>query len=149
MEGFCLFFRATPMAYGSSQARGQIGAAAASLHHSHIKEGPSLICNLHNSSQQRWILNPLSEARDQTWVFMAISQVCYCWATRETPNGPIVLKSCKKNRCNSSKPTKQYSWSLEQWVMFSVESFMRSQIDIWGSEGNRKARAHESISTMV
>ena len=34
----CLFFfpfRATPMTYGSSQARGQIGAAAVSLCHSH------------------------------------------------------------------------------------------------------------------
>ena len=33
---FLLFaFRAVPAAYGSSQARGQIGAAAAGLHHSH------------------------------------------------------------------------------------------------------------------
>jgi len=33
---FCfLLFRAAPMAYGSSQARGLIGAAAAGLHHSH------------------------------------------------------------------------------------------------------------------
>ena len=31
---FCLF-RAIPMAYGSSQARGWIGTAAAGLHHSH------------------------------------------------------------------------------------------------------------------
>lgn len=35
----CLFsvllFRAIPTAYGSSQAKGQIGATAASLHHSH------------------------------------------------------------------------------------------------------------------
>ena len=30
-----LLFRATPMAYGGSQARGQIGATAAGLHHSH------------------------------------------------------------------------------------------------------------------
>ena len=30
-----LFFRATPTAYGNSQARGQVGATAASLHHSH------------------------------------------------------------------------------------------------------------------
>ena len=29
---FLLFLRAAPAAYGSSQARGQIGAAAASLH---------------------------------------------------------------------------------------------------------------------
>ena len=37
---FC-FFRATPVAYGSSQARGHIGAvsAAASLHHSHSNTG--------------------------------------------------------------------------------------------------------------
>ena len=34
----CLFvfvFRATPVTYGSSQARGLIGADAAGLHHSH------------------------------------------------------------------------------------------------------------------
>ena len=31
---FCLF-RAEPTAYAGSQARGQIGAAAAGLHHSH------------------------------------------------------------------------------------------------------------------
>ena len=32
---FSSLFRATPVVYGSSQARGWIGAAAASLHHSH------------------------------------------------------------------------------------------------------------------
>jgi len=36
---------------------------------------PSLVCNLHHSSQQRWILNPLSEARDQTCVLMDTSQI--------------------------------------------------------------------------
>ena len=30
-----LLFRATPAAYGGSQARGQIGAVAARVHHSH------------------------------------------------------------------------------------------------------------------
>ena len=42
---FCFFifpFRAAPMAYGGPQARGQIGAAAASLHHSHSNEGSEL-----------------------------------------------------------------------------------------------------------
>ena len=34
-----LLFRATPAAYGSSQARGQIGAVAASLRHSHRNTG--------------------------------------------------------------------------------------------------------------
>ena len=45
------FFRAVPVAYGGFQARGQIGATAAGLHH---------------SSQQHWILQRLSEATDQT-----------------------------------------------------------------------------------
>jgi len=32
---FFFFFRAAPTAYGGSQAKGRIGAAAAGLHHSH------------------------------------------------------------------------------------------------------------------
>ena len=35
-------FRAIPVAYGSSQARGQIGAAPAGLHHSHSYVGSKL-----------------------------------------------------------------------------------------------------------
>ena len=35
---FFLHFRAAPPAYGGSQARGQIGATAAGLHHSHRQE---------------------------------------------------------------------------------------------------------------
>ena len=47
---FVLLFLATLKAYGNSQERGQIGIAAASLHH---------------SSWQCCILNPLNEARDR------------------------------------------------------------------------------------
>ena len=39
---FFLFFRATPAAYGGSQARGQIRAAATGLHHSHSHAGSEL-----------------------------------------------------------------------------------------------------------
>ena len=53
----CLF-RATPSAYGGSQARGRIRATAT--------PDPSHVCNLHHSSWQQWILTSLSEARDQT-----------------------------------------------------------------------------------
>ena len=35
----CFVLRATPTAHGSSQARGEIGAAAANLCHSHINAG--------------------------------------------------------------------------------------------------------------
>ena len=37
----------------------------------------SHICNLYHSSRQHWILNPLSEAGDQTHVFMDTSQARY------------------------------------------------------------------------
>ena len=37
----------------------------------------SHICNLHHSSQQRQILNPLNGARDRTRVLRDISWVCY------------------------------------------------------------------------
>ena len=39
---FFLLFRGAPEAYGSSQARGQIGATAAGLYHSHSKLGSKL-----------------------------------------------------------------------------------------------------------
>ena len=39
-------------------------------------QDPSYVCNLHHSSRQHWILNPLAEARDPTsssWVCNLIS----------------------------------------------------------------------------
>ena len=73
---FFYLFRATPAAYGSSQARGRIGAAAAGLHHSHSNNGSSCLCDLCYSSQQCQILNPLSEARDPTYILVDTSRAC-------------------------------------------------------------------------
>ena len=39
------------------------------------KPDPSFICDLHHSSWQIQILNPLSEARDQTCILMDTSQI--------------------------------------------------------------------------
>ena len=86
-----LLFRATRVAYGSFQTRGQIRAAAASLCQSHqpmpeppayakatAMQDPSCICNLHYSSWQHWIFNPLREARYQTWILVGTSWIVYC-----------------------------------------------------------------------
>ena len=35
----------------------------------------SHICDLYHSSQQYWVLNPLSKARDQTCILMDTSQI--------------------------------------------------------------------------
>ena len=72
-----LLFRATPVAYGSSQARGPTGAAAAGLHHSHSNMGSELLLHLHYSSRHCLILNPLNEVRDRTHVLMDTSWACY------------------------------------------------------------------------
>ena len=40
---FFFFLRATPTAYGGSQARGQIGVVAAGLRHSHSNAGSELL----------------------------------------------------------------------------------------------------------
>ena len=75
-----LLFRATTAAYGGSQARGPIRAAAAGLSHSHSNTRCSYVCDLYHSSQQHWILNPLSEAREQTCNLMVPSRIRFHWA---------------------------------------------------------------------
>ena len=68
------------MAYGGSQARGQIGAVATGLRHSHS----------HAMSEPHLWPTPqltatLSKARDQTYNLMVPSQICFCCATTGTP----------------------------------------------------------------
>ena len=48
-------------------------------------------CNLHHSSLQHWILNPLNGARDQTCILMGTSGFLTCWATAGTPQNEIQL----------------------------------------------------------
>ena len=45
----------------------------------------SCVCDLHHSSQQRLIPDPLSEARDQTPILMDTSWICFPCATTGTP----------------------------------------------------------------
>ena len=73
---FCLF-RAEPAAYGCSQVRGRIRAVASGLATATAVQDLSHICNPHHRSQQCWILNSLSEARDQTRILMDTSKVRY------------------------------------------------------------------------
>ena len=45
----------------------------------------SRVCDLHHSSQQRQILNPLREAKDQTCNLMVPSWIHFCRAMMGTP----------------------------------------------------------------
>ena len=60
----------------------------------------SCVCDLHHSSLQRQILNPVSEARDRTCILMDTSQVCYHWTTTGTP---IVLPLNNRYEINSDR----------------------------------------------
>ena len=69
LVSFLVFFllMVAPAAYGSSQARGQIVAVAASLYHRHgVRAASATHCGL----WQHQILNPLSEARDPSHILM-------------------------------------------------------------------------------
>ena len=45
----------------------------------------SFICDLHHSSWQCWILNPVNEAMDWTCILMDTRQIRLLWATTGTP----------------------------------------------------------------
>ena len=61
---FVCLFRAAPSTYGGSQARGQIRAVVAGLTTAIATPDPSHICDLYHSSQECWIVKPMSEARE-------------------------------------------------------------------------------------
>ena len=76
-----LLFRATPMAYGGSQARGQIGAIAAVLFHSHI----NVRSKQYLRTTPKLTHGPLSQARDRTHILMYTSLICFCCAIMGSP----------------------------------------------------------------
>ena len=57
---------------------------------------PSCICDLHYSSRQSLILNPLSEARDQTHILMDTSQICF-----SVPQGELMVTDFRKEEKSS------------------------------------------------
>ena len=62
--------------------------------YSHSNTRSELLCDLHHSSSQRSILNPLREARDQARILTDAGQICFCWATMGTPNFFFFLRLC-------------------------------------------------------
>ena len=80
-----VFFMAAQAAYGSFQARGRIGAAAASLCTATATQDLRCICDLHHSSHLSWILNPLTGAWGQTHILMDNSWIHFSLAMTGTP----------------------------------------------------------------
>ena len=94
------------MAYGSSQARGVIGTVAAGLCQSHSNTRSSLVCDLHHSSRQRRMLNPLSEARDRTRNLIVPCQICFhCTTTGNSSGGFLCALLCTSLRTSLDVPS--------------------------------------------
>ena len=87
----------------------------------------SRICDVHHSSQQHQILNPLSKARDGTHLLMDTSWVCYCWSH----NGNSLKKFLSRKIRDSQKLQKEKK--KRETKFFEVDRifyFFSPQIDV-------------------
>ena len=75
---FFWLFRAVPKAYGSSQLGVKSELQLPAYTTGMATPDPSRVCDLHHSSRQCRLINPLSEARDRTHILMDTRQVCDC-----------------------------------------------------------------------
>ena len=74
------------MAYGSSQARGCIRELQLPAYTTATATRDlSCVFDLYHSSQQHWMPDPLSEARDPTCILMDTSRICFRCAMTGTP----------------------------------------------------------------
>ena len=91
---FFFLFRAMPEAYGSSQARGQIGATSCYPQSQPAQYTAGSELCLQSAPQLTAKPDPRpTKARDQTLILMATSQIHFCSATMGTPPD-VFLKSC-------------------------------------------------------
>ena len=79
LKHFICLFGAALKAYESSQAESELSRSySCQPTPATATQDPSPIFNLHHSSWQHQILNPLSEASHQTCILMDTSQICFC-----------------------------------------------------------------------
>ena len=87
-------FWAILAARGGSRARGPIGAALLAYGTAPATPDPSRIFDLLHSSGQRWIPDPLSEARDGTRILMDTSRIRFHCSSTGTPRTLFIVVLC-------------------------------------------------------
>ena len=80
-----LLFRAKPMAYQVPRPRVESELQLPATVTATAMWDPSCVCDLHHSSQQCQIPNPLIKARARTCILMDASQIHFCCTTTGTP----------------------------------------------------------------
>ena len=83
---FCFFFGAHPWRMEVPRLGVQLQLQLLAYTTATVKQDPSHICDLHHNSWQRQILNPLSEARDQTCNLTVPGRIRFRCTTTGTPS---------------------------------------------------------------
>ena len=76
------------------------------------------ICDLHHSLRQRWIFNPLSEARDQTHNLIVPTQICFCSATTGT-SADRFLTCCATMGTPPNRNANSHL-GIQKWVQLTI-----------------------------
>ena len=85
-----------------------------------VMQDPSLICDLQHSSRQHWILNTLSEARDQTCILMATtSKVLNLQSHNRNPHNLSFI--CSKQFFLECLIIYQIQWSTQEIGMSKTD----------------------------
>ena len=100
-------FRAAPAAYGSFQARSQIGTTAAGSTTAPATWDLSRTCNLHHNS-----LNPLREAREQTCIFTGTTRVRNPLSHNRNSSKSTFLLKCLVNNNHARRVAKVGSQNM-------------------------------------
>ena len=114
---FFLLFMAAPTAYGNSQARGRIELQLLACTTATAMRDLSRVWDLHHGSWQRWILNPLSEARDWAFILMDTSRIYFHRTPLGTPDGAV-------------------SFNISNLALFLVYLFLPLS-SIWGKQDKK------------
>ena len=130
---FLVFFRAMPVAYGRSQAGVKLELQLPAYATTTAMPDLNCICDLDHRSQQHWILNPLSEARDQTRNLVVPSQDSFL--LRHDGNSLFShFVACFFLLCRrflvSCSPTCCHNWlsRLAQYTINKKSSWFKDQI---------------------
>ena len=78
------------------------------------------VCDLHQSSRQHQIINPLSKAKDWTQILMVTSRVPYCWATMGTPEQKNFYEGLWASASPRFISLFHHSVSKQDWLLQTV-----------------------------
>ena len=124
-RGIFFFWGGDTAAYGSSQARGQIGAELQLLSCATAiaTQDPSCVCDINHCSWQHRILNLLSKAKDWTCILMDTIRVHYHWATIGPPKQNLYILNKVTSIKNTIHVKSIFSSALRGYLNFRCKMF--------------------------